>query len=104
MFFVKTTKLNTTIISKERSPLKLVILSDGPCSLHTNRLSTSVHSSKNLMHSTGILTIGSKFIPVFEKVFLGDKNNFTYLKTSTKERLFLNRSHHVYLLATCNFA
>ena len=57
-----------------------------PSSLHTNRLSTSVHSSKNLVHSTGILTIGSKFILVFETIFFRNKKNVTCLKTSTKER------------------
>ena len=37
------------------------------------------------MQSTGILTIGSKFILGFEKIFLRIKTNVAYLKTSMKE-------------------
>ena len=79
-----------------------------PSSLHTNRLSTPVHSSKNLLYSTGIriLTIGSKFIQVFEKNFFRNPKNVTYLKTSTRERLFLNqdlRGKHLHPTFHLNF-
>ena len=62
-------------------------------SLHTNRLSTSVHSSKNVVHSIGILTNWKQIYSGFLKDFFQElKKNVAYLKTSTKERLFLDRS------------
>ena len=59
--------------------------SNRPCILLTNRLSTSVHSSKNLVHSTGILTIASKFIVVFEKIFFWNQKK-CYVPENFNER------------------
>ena len=62
-----------------------------PSSLHTNRLSTSVHSSKNLVHSTGILTIGSKFILVFEKILFRNQKKL-YIPENFNEREVIPQS------------
>ena len=96
-----------------------------PSSLHINRLSTSVHSSKNLVHSTGILTWKQIYSSFWKDIFYESNkmlhsrklpqsrpsqqapspdfsSEFLCLVTSTDRNQFF--ACCVYLFVVCNFA
>ena len=97
-----------------------------PSSLHTNRLSTSVHSGKNLVHSTGVLNWKQIYSSFWKDIFYESNKMLHSCKTSSIEtfaastftRLFIceflclviSTDRHqffaccVYLFVVCNFA